>query len=109
MDGVQIKPPYVEKASRMEMFYRIGYLIAYYFVAMIFSIVIMFTWPLQVLSILIRGKRSYKLHKINIGFYEYDTEFMVYFYSEKDQRPRFFTNIELEAKKAEGKTEKVKK
>ena len=106
MEGVQVKPPYVEMASRMEMLYRIGYLIAYYIIAMIFSIVIMFTWPLQVLSILIRGKRSYKLHKINMGFYEYVTECMVYFYSETDERPILFPNIELGTDKAEIKGRK---
>lgn len=93
MKGIELNLPYEEKASRMEMVYRVGYAIVWYIVAVIYAFVIMFTWPLQVLSILIRGKRSWTLHRINMAYYNYLLEFYYYFYSETDERPRLIPDL----------------
>lgn len=90
MEGVKIDVPFKREASRIELFVRIGYLIVYYFVALVISIAFMITWPLQVLSILIRGKRSQTLQRVNQMYVVYYTEFMIYFYTLTDERPPLF-------------------
>lgn len=87
MKGVQIDPPFSEKASRLELFVRFFYFILYYIVAT-FGIIFLFTCMIQGMVILLLGKRSKTLHTINRGFTEYLIEFMAYLYLLTEERPK---------------------
>ena len=87
MEGVKLDVPFKREASRIELFVRVAYLIIYYLAIFIFSIAIYITWPLQVLSILIRGKRSQTLQRVNQVYVLYATEFLVYLFTLTDERP----------------------
>lgn len=94
MKGIQLEPPYVETASRMELLYRFGYLIIYYIVVLIAAFVIWITLPLQWLSILIFGKRHKLLNNINKVFFQYVTEYVAYFYLLTDERPKLIPDTD---------------
>ena len=99
MKGIEVEPPYQESASRIELLYRFGYFIVYYIVILIFSFVIMFSYPLQWLSILVLGKRQKILNNVNLAFMEYVTECAAYFYMLTDERPRLYPDIDSITKK----------
>lgn len=94
MKGIEVDPPYAEKAPRLEIVYRIGYFVVYYIIAMIFSLVFMIAWPLQILWILFLGKRQQLLQKIIRMFLKYVTEYIAYLYCLTDERPRLLPDFD---------------
>lgn len=95
MKGVQVNPPFEEKASRMELLVRILYLIVFYIVSgIIGGLLMLVTWPLQMLAILILGKRILILHRINRAFTAYNADYMAYLCYLTDERPKFIPEFE---------------
>ncbi len=93
MKGIEVNPPYKEEAPRLEMLYRIGYFIVYYVAAMILSFVLLVAWPLQIIWILITGKRQKLLHNITRMFTEYVTQYISYIYCLTDERPPLLPDL----------------
>ncbi|MDO8553254.1 MAG: DUF4389 domain-containing protein [Candidatus Micrarchaeota archaeon] len=94
MKGVEVNPIYKEESPRLELLYRVGYFIIYYIIGMILSFLLLIAWPLQVIWILITGKRQNLLHKIIRMFTEYVTEYIAYLYCLTDERPRLLPNFD---------------
>ncbi|NYZ77270.1 DUF4389 domain-containing protein [Candidatus Micrarchaeota archaeon] len=88
MKGVDIKVPFVEKASRMELLVRIVYTFLYMIVAMIAGgIVMCILYPIEWLVILILGKRIDTLNKFIHSYIVWVTQFHAYLYTLTDERP----------------------
>ena len=94
MKGIEINPPYTELSPRLELLYRVGYFIVYYVAVMILGFLLMVVWPLQVLHILLLGKRQLLLQKIVRMYIEYATEYLAYLYCATDERPRLIPDID---------------
>ncbi|MFH1221587.1 MAG: DUF4389 domain-containing protein [Candidatus Micrarchaeota archaeon] len=93
MKGVVIDIKYVEKTKRMELLWRILYMIPYGIIGELFGCVAMICVVLQFLSILLLGKRVEILNKVTHGFFAYITQFLAYLYLLTDERPEIMPKI----------------
>lgn len=88
MKGVDINVPFVEKASRLELIWRLLYLIPYVIIASIFGAIVMYIlFPLEVLCILILGKRIGVLNNLIHSFVKWTMQYLVYIFTLTDERP----------------------
>ncbi len=80
--------PFVEKASRLEIIFRILYLIIYMVIGMIFGALVAYILvPIQFLAILILGKRVSVLHNLINSYAKYTIQYLVYLFMLTDERP----------------------
>jgi hypothetical protein len=93
LKGLTVAIPYVEKASRLELFVRIPYMIAYAIIVSIFAIIAIPCWFIQIFGILILGKRFETLNKIVLALIKYMVGFQVYFYTLTDEKPNLIPEV----------------
>jgi hypothetical protein len=75
-----------EKASRLELFMRIIWMIPTYIVIVLFGIAVSICWPLQGLVILITGKRNGMLDSVLRKYFKYNTQISAYIILITDER-----------------------
>ncbi|MEM0438350.1 MAG: DUF4389 domain-containing protein [Candidatus Micrarchaeia archaeon] len=94
MKGVDINVPFVEKASRLELVFRLLYLIPYFIIAGIFGAIVMYiVFPLEVLCILILGKRIGVLNNLIHSFVKWTMQYFVYIFTLTDERPQIIPSF----------------
>lgn len=76
-----------KKASRIELFVRIFYAIPVMLVLFFYGILVMISVSLQLIVILILGKRLEGLNNVTKGYLTYYTHILSYFYLTTDERP----------------------
>jgi hypothetical protein len=86
MKTVKYDVEYSESADRVELFFRIVWLIPTYFVMLVLGILVEVAWFLQFLCILFTGKRNRMLFDLSKKYMLYTTQLSTYLFLLTDER-----------------------
>lgn len=88
MNSVHVELTQEEKASRVEVIVRILYFAIFCIIGGIFGGIVMYIlWPLNLLLLLLLGKRILGLTKFIGAFIKYATQYYAYLMGTTDERP----------------------